>query len=347
VFEPSNNDFYIATQNIRSWKDDSWYILVKTNFKETSEMNLSLYSPFITRMDANFLHLFINGVDLKTKMFIRSIFSNDVIVIGEKHKKAMHWNSIARMRVKISQKYFVFYGFPPNKVEASSSCTSLRHVVYSNKLCMEDFVIETILRKHNLTHVYASWEQMKITSFLSSFWATTGVINSPDILDKGFVLKEIMEMHAFYCHKKQLSVSSFSEWIDIGFDKISWILIGLSYFLITIFMYFRKAFDTEVKNKRTSLLSWLTGISLIFGKDYTPHSNKFLLLLTLCCTNLSWVYLCFVKGEYTAPFHPQPFDNFSQLVANGYKYMFTEETTDEKSAVVSELFLEVGLSPIF
>jgi hypothetical protein len=148
----------------------------------------------------------------------------------------------------------------------------------------------------------------------------------------------------YYCTRKRKETSEFLTWVQIGFDALSWILIGISYMSITSYVYFKNWMLVQMDDKKKSSLSWLTGISLLLGKDYTPLFNKTLALFSFCSVILSSIYLCFVKGECTAPFHPMPYETFKELIDHGYRFSFWKLSEPEKKLVKLFMFQKNNIS---
>jgi len=77
---------------------------------------------------------------------------------------------------------------------------------------------------------------------------------------------------------------------------------------------------TKKKLNQKLLLSWLTGIALLFRQDHTPVKTKLILLFAFCGWILSVCYECFVQAEQIIPLKTEPYNNLSQLLQAGYKY---------------------------
>ena len=283
------------------------------------------------------LHLFVD-FNWRMRMFIRSnIGENLVALLDVDHLDPSRWSSIARKIKHRGDKIEIFVRLTTINLEevTAMECTS---VYYNNRRppTMEpcypfQYETDTLLKYFNFTPVYVNYSPNEASQIIPSKTNLTYASYSKQ------VVTENIHLHIFYCNKNKKSISlPFLGWVQIGYDKSGWILISISYLLTTLYFYFYILKVKKIKKSPHSF-SWLTSISLFFRQNHTPVSKKIVLLLAFCGWLLSLVYECFVKSEQTVPLHPQPYENFQQILDDGYKY-FDDQTGGFEAYLVKELF---------
>jgi hypothetical protein len=292
-------------------------------------------------MDAKIAHLLINKINLETKMYIQS---DDGIQFREllgTEKLPTPWEFFWKQKSQRGSESVVVvkHYFETRTLNEFTSCKNMVDLIRNRMSCLEDLIIsEIILEHHNISHVHVGFGSKISFEYSGRINMNVMSVDAKFIFEK-YILDFVIGLHAFYCFQKEMVTNDYLGWMEIGFfEPISWILIGVSYLAMTAYAYTKDFVDYNIRGRKNTHLSWLTGISLMLGKDYTPLLNVTFLILTFCCFILSSVYLCFVKGHYTIPLLSQPFDHFTDLIANGFR--FSDWVTRERDIEIiqSNLF---------
>ena len=138
---------------------------------------------------------------------------------------------------------------------------------------------------------------------------------------KKFVQSNFFSAYAYYCDSLDINTdfrSSVFIWFEYAFDKTTWWLILGS--LVALWVYLQiYNLTLNYQNVKKSNFSWLSTLSLLFGKNHDNLKNKLFIMFSLSSLIIVSIYLCFVKNDAIQPPVKHLILNLSELIRKNYK----------------------------
>jgi hypothetical protein len=290
----------------------SYFVTIQSQEKDNSLLDLK---EAFQSYDTNIILWFTDPSIGKSKLYLRSAYKSTYLKLEKENSNPSGWGNYLKIinTAKSTESAQIAVDF---HMDLNRPCSIYGMLFRKQKCDYQNIANEILIKHYNFTPKFLSRKEI---------WLYEGA-QTPKRkpLDAYYsdvkpILNDIIPWRVFYCNKRKLVSSEYLQWIQIGYDEASWICICVSYVGITVYFYFY-IFWTGRINKVSHTLSWLTGIALLFRQDHTPTSRKIVLLIAFTGWLLSVCYECFVKSEEAAPFDPQPFNNFTELLQKGYKF---------------------------